>query len=402
MTGASPLFFAAASRACRRAPAASAPRTGRRLRARSRLWQAAGGQVPTAPGAPTLTVAARKGRLGSLGAQQTGGATSQGRGVRVADGRHSSALVGRVRPLPGNLHKYAGWAGWSVCQRAAHLVPDQRPELVQVDDGAEVVVLPDVEVPHAHLRRRSPLRSGARAAGLRACASRAAGNPCNTASPGSLHGPASEPRAPFWPKHTHLPPPGTLNRQARATPRWQARRARPSHPPRQHSQQQAGSSHAPNPAQPAGGPLHCRRSAATLASPAKTDQQPGRLCAGAAHLAKVARVVLVHHDAVVVLATSVAAPARVLAVLADAAVPSADVPPLLAVLTQPCARAPRFKGDQRSGRAQPSASRWTQNAARRVAPSLHGSPRAPQPALRPQQQRRSTRARATLPQASFR
>jgi len=37
MTGASPLFFAAASRACRRAPAASAPRTGRRLRARSKL-----------------------------------------------------------------------------------------------------------------------------------------------------------------------------------------------------------------------------------------------------------------------------------------------------------------------------------------------------------------------------
>ncbi len=137
--------------------------------------------------------------------------------------------------------------------------------------------------------------------------------------------------------------------------------------------------------------------------PSKDRPAAGASLRGAAHLAEVARVVLVHHDAVVVLTTSVAAPARVLAVLADAAVPSADVPPLLAVLTQPCARAPRFKGDQRSGHAQPSASRWTQVAARRVLLRRSAAHRVhPQPASRPQQHRRSTRARATLPQASFR
>jgi hypothetical protein len=37
--------------------------------------------------------------------------------------------------------------------RAAHLVAEQGPELIQVDDGLEVLVLPDVEVPHADLPR---------------------------------------------------------------------------------------------------------------------------------------------------------------------------------------------------------------------------------------------------------
>lgn len=53
-------------------------------------------------------------------------------------------------------------------------------------------------------------------------------------------------------------------------------------------------------------------------------------------LAEVTRVVLVEHDAVVVLATRVTAASRVLPVLANAAMPSADVPALLAVLAQAC------------------------------------------------------------------
>ena len=55
-----------------------------------------------------------------------------------------------------------------------------------------------------------------------------------------------------------------------------------------------------------------------------------------ARLAKVPRVIFVHHNPVVVLPASVAAPAGVLAVLANAAMACADVPPLLAVLAQPC------------------------------------------------------------------
>jgi hypothetical protein len=47
-------------------------------------------------------------------------------------------------------------------------------------------------------------------------------------------------------------------------------------------------------------------------------------------------VVLVKHDTVVVLATSVTAAAWVLPVLADAAMTSADMTALLAVLPQPC------------------------------------------------------------------
>ncbi len=32
------------------------------------------------------------------------------------------------------------------------------PELVQVDDGLEVLVLPDVEMPHSHLQARDELK----------------------------------------------------------------------------------------------------------------------------------------------------------------------------------------------------------------------------------------------------
>ena len=74
---------------------------------------------------------------------------------------------------------------------------------------------------------------------------------------------------------------------------------------------------------------------------------PQRLLAGAGaranaaellctHLAEETRMVLVHHDAVVVLATGVTAAARVLAVLADAAVARGDVAALLAVLAEAC------------------------------------------------------------------
>ena len=50
------------------------------------------------------------------------------------------------------------------------------------------------------------------------------------------------------------------------------------------------------------------------------------------HLSEVTRVVLVHHDPVVVLATGVTATGRVLAVLADATVSRGHVTALLAVL----------------------------------------------------------------------
>ena len=49
-------------------------------------------------------------------------------------------------------------------------------------------------------------------------------------------------------------------------------------------------------------------------------------------------MVLVKQDAVVVLATSITATARVLAVLANAAVAGTDVTALLAVLPEPCSR----------------------------------------------------------------
>lgn len=47
-------------------------------------------------------------------------------------------------------------------------------------------------------------------------------------------------------------------------------------------------------------------------------------------------MVLVHHDAVVVLATGVSATARMLPVLADATMAGTHVPPLLPVLLQVC------------------------------------------------------------------
>ena len=53
-----------------------------------------------------------------------------------------------------------------------------------------------------------------------------------------------------------------------------------------------------------------------------------------AHLSEVTRVVLVHHDPVVVLATGVTATGGVLAVLADAAVTGGHVAALLTVLVQ--------------------------------------------------------------------
>ena len=63
-------------------------------------------------------------------------------------------------------------------------------------------------------------------------------------------------------------------------------------------------------------------------------------------LAKVPRVVLVKHDSVVVLATSIATASWVLPVLADTAVPCTDVPPLLAVLGQPCRATQLSEQDQ--------------------------------------------------------
>ena len=47
-------------------------------------------------------------------------------------------------------------------------------------------------------------------------------------------------------------------------------------------------------------------------------------------------MVLVEHDAVVVLATSVTATARMLPVLADTPMTGADMPPLLTVLAEAC------------------------------------------------------------------
>ena len=58
-----------------------------------------------------------------------------------------------------------------------------------------------------------------------------------------------------------------------------------------------------------------------------------------ADLAEVAGMVLVEHDAVVVLATSVTATARMLPVLPDTSVAGTDMAPLLAVLAETCAAA---------------------------------------------------------------
>jgi len=58
-----------------------------------------------------------------------------------------------------------------------------------------------------------------------------------------------------------------------------------------------------------------------------------------ADLAEVAGMVLVEHDAVVVLATSITATARMLPVLADTSVAGTDMAPLLAVLAETCAAA---------------------------------------------------------------
>lgn len=56
----------------------------------------------------------------------------------------------------------------------------------------------------------------------------------------------------------------------------------------------------------------------------------------ATHLSKETWMVLVKQDAVVVLATSITATTRVLAVLANATVAGTDVTTLLAVLPEPC------------------------------------------------------------------
>jgi hypothetical protein len=56
----------------------------------------------------------------------------------------------------------------------------------------------------------------------------------------------------------------------------------------------------------------------------------------ATHLSEVTRVILVHHDSVVMLPTSVTTAARVLPVLPHAPMAGADVPALLPVLPQPC------------------------------------------------------------------
>jgi hypothetical protein len=73
-------------------------------------------------------------------------------------------------------------------------------------------------------------------------------------------------------------------------------------------------------------PLHVdRRAVELVAEPVEVAH---------AHLAEVARVVLIEEDAVVVHAAGVAAASRVLPVLADAAVPRRHVPALLPVLLQ--------------------------------------------------------------------
>ena len=55
-----------------------------------------------------------------------------------------------------------------------------------------------------------------------------------------------------------------------------------------------------------------------------------------AHLSKVPRMVLVHHDSVVVLATSISTTSRMLPVLANTAMTSADMTTLLPVFPETC------------------------------------------------------------------
>ena len=62
----------------------------------------------------------------------------------------------------------------------------------------------------------------------------------------------------------------------------------------------------------------------------------------AAHLSKVPRMVLVHHNPVMVLSTSISTSSRMLPVLSNTSMTSTDVPALLPVLPQTC-----------SGRASP-------------------------------------------------
>ena len=117
-----------------------------------------------------------------------------------------------------------------------HLIADQGPELVQVDDGLEVLVLPDVEVPHAHLQPGDTFLG------------------CELSEVGNM-----------------LCLQSNISHQGNGT-----------------------------------------------------------------HLPEVPRMVLVHHDSVVVLATRISTAARMLPVLADAPMPRTNVPPLLPVLPQSC------------------------------------------------------------------
>lgn len=89
------------------------------------------------------------------------------------------------------------------------------------------------------------------------------------------------------------------------------------------------------------GPKYCQKHDANCSS---GQQQP-------AHLSEETRMVLVEHDAVVVLTTSITATSRVLAVLANTTVASTDVATLLAVAVQPC----------QGGAADPSISSSTPN-----------------------------------------
>lgn len=83
-------------------------------------------------------------------------------------------------------------------------------------------------------------------------------------------------------------------------------------------------------------------------SPNKTVPSSRRSTTPRPHLAEVTRVVLVHHDAVVVHATGVTATSWVLPVLANTTMAGTDVAPLLPVLLQVCAMG-RACGHQRSG-----------------------------------------------------
>jgi hypothetical protein len=70
-------------------------------------------------------------------------------------------------------------------------------------------------------------------------------------------------------------------------------------------------------------------------------------------------MVLVKHDTVVVLATSVTAASWVLPVLADAAMTCADMTALLAVLPQPCTQQERHGGSAGHHRLRLLLSAWS-------------------------------------------